>query len=450
MNKRELTKRYVLFFVSMLMASLGIAVVTKAMLGTTPISSIPFVLSIFTNGTIGIYTLYLNLALLLFAVLLMGKRQVIAHRVELILLLPITMAFALSIDLCMLLIDWYHPVSYLAKLVGLMVGCFFLALGITGEVKANVTMMAGEYFVRAVVGVVHKEFGLIKLCFDVSCVLVAIGISLAYSGHIEGLREGTVFAALITGPLTHIMMPWFNHLDGWLLGSEKALETTSQQSHDTQSLPLVITLSRQFGCGGRQLGELVAKQLGIKFYDKELIALAAQDSDLPIDYVEQNEQMRSPSDLLSLAMRDYEAPLEKSLTTSDRLFVSQSKVIRRVAHEGACLILGRCADYVLQDYPHDRLIRVYCYTTLEDAARRCVAEYGMPATGIEKAILDKNRARVAHYQHYTGLRWGDHNNYDLMLNTAACGLHTAANLICDLYHAKQQQSSTEQFFHHFS
>jgi len=435
MRHQELIKRYTLFVISMIVSALGIALVTRALLGTSPISSIPLVLSQFTSGTIGLYTLYLNLLLLLLAALLMGWQQEKCHRVEMLLLVPVTVVFAASIDVFMWLLRWYVPVQYVWKVVGLVLGCLTLALGITGEVKANVVMMAGEYFVRAVVNRFHKDFGLVKLCFDVGCVTVAIVLSLVFVGSVSGVREGTVVAALVTGPLTHVMMPLLNLLDPWLSSSSE-IEGKSQDvaTADAATAPVIVTISRQFGSGGRQLGQAVAEQLGVPFYDREIIDMTALESDMSSEYVERNEQSQSPSDLLSLALRDYEAPLEKSLTRSDRLFVAQCQVIRHLSQQGSCVILGRCADVVLKDYP--ALVRVYCYTTLADAAHRCVEQYGMSSKGIEQTILSKNRARVAHYQHYTGQRWGDHNNYDLMINTACTGIDTAARLIVDLCRAK--------------
>lgn len=118
------------------------------------------------------------------------------------------------------LLVWLSPDYYLAQIVALIVGCFILGLGISLEVKANVSMVAGEYLVQVIAKFVHKEFGFIKVCFDVSLVLIACALSVTFLSNIEGVREGTVIAALVVGPISHLLLPYWRIFDSWLLISE--------------------------------------------------------------------------------------------------------------------------------------------------------------------------------------------------------------------------------------
>lgn len=369
MNRKELIRRYTLFIGSVLINAFSIAVITKALLGTSPISSVPYVLSLFTPYTMGQYTIYMNLLFILLEMAMMKRQEIKEKRYELMSQVPITLCFGLFIDVSMhVLLSWLHPAYYLAQIVTLLVGCFLLGLGISLEVKANVAMVTGEYLVQIISKFVRHEFGFVKVCFDVTLVAISCILSLCFLGGIEGVREGTVVAALIVGPISHFLMPYWHIFDRWLCVTPA---TATASTGGDKPYPLVITITREYGSGGRQLGEMLGKALGIKSYDKELIALVAQESRLPEKYIADNEQKVSSNYLMHIILQDYEAPIEKSLSSRDALFVSQSRVIRKIAAEESCVIIGRCSDYILKDFPDTSVIRVFCYTNPEDACRRC-------------------------------------------------------------------------------
>ena len=181
---------------------------------------------------------------------------------------------------------------------------------------------------------------------------------------------------------------------------------------------------------------MLSKELGIKFYDKELIELAAKESRLPQQYIAENEQKVSTNYLLHIILQDYEAPIEKSLSSTDALFVAQSRIIREIAAKETCIIIGRCADYILKDHPASSIIKVFCYTDLDDACRRCTDIYHSDPDRVRSEIIKTNRARISHYQHYTNEKWGEPHNYDLMVNTGSMPLQTACHLIAQLYKEK--------------
>ena len=129
--------------------------------------------------------------------------------------------------------------------------------------------------------------------------------------------------------------------------------------------------------------------------------------------------------------------IEHSEAGADRLFLAQSRVIRRIAATEPCVIVGRCADYVLADLPQDSVVSVFCYTDQEHALERAVGSYGLEREGAEQTIRERNESRVRHYQHFTGRRWGDPHNYQLMVNTGSVSVETAVDLIAALYAEKQ-------------
>ena len=438
MSRKELIHRYALFVFSVLVNAFSIAVITRALLGTSPISSVPYVLSLATTMTMGQYTIIMNFVFIVMEIVLMPRKEVKEKRYELMSQVPITLLFGFFIDVSLNMLTWLIPGTYLLQVVTLIVGCFILGLGISLEVKADVAMVTGEYLVRILTRYIRWEFGYVKVLFDATLVIIACVLSLIFLGRIEGVREGTIVAALIVGPISHFVAPALKIFDSWINvdGGERVFGERETAVADERHV--VITIARECGSGGRMLGEMLSRQLGIKYYDKKLIRMAAVEGQMPEEYVSENEQRIPSSVLYNLVMRDYQAPVHKSLNRTDALFVAQSRVIRRIASQEACIIVGRLSDYVLKDYPPERIIRVFCYTDPEDARRRCTQDYGVDATTVKSLIEQTNATRIAHYRYYTGREWGDPHNYNLMLNTGTMGLDMAATLVAQLYNLKDK------------
>ena len=275
MQNKYLFRRYLLFAIALFINAMGIAYITKAALGTSPITSVTYVASMFTPLTMGQWTIILNLLFVLLELPFMTRRQVKDDLRMYVSQIVITFFFGLCIDLCMFIIQDLNPVVYISKIANLLIGCIILAVGIALEVKADVAMMAGEYFVRVLVKKFHKDFGYLKLAFDWSLVALAVILSLCFMGGIYGVREGTVIAALLVGPIVHFVTPYYRFLDNWI--TDKPSEAAQPVISTGMSYP-VITIAREFGSGGHLLGEMLAKELGIKLYDKEFIHLAAEKS----------------------------------------------------------------------------------------------------------------------------------------------------------------------------
>lgn len=192
MNK---LKRYLLFLVGLFINSLGVSLVTKANLGTSPISSIPYVLSLKFPFTLGNFTIVHNLVLIALQIIILRKN----FKIENILQIPVAVMFGYFIDFTMYLLFWVDPQNYFMKIIALLLGCFVLGFGVYIEVLADVVMLAGESFVRAIVQTWNTNFGITKIIVDSSMVIIAGVLSFAIFGRLNGLREGTVVAALSVG-----------------------------------------------------------------------------------------------------------------------------------------------------------------------------------------------------------------------------------------------------------
>lgn len=419
-------RRYLLFVASLFINAFGIAFITKALLGTSPITSVTYVLSLFTPFTMGIWTILLNLLFVVLEPFLMTRKDLREDLRMYLLQIPISFCFGLFIDFSMFMLSWLEPSAYVMQVTILLIGCIILALGIALEVKANAAMMAGEYFVKTITRRFHGEFGYVKLGFDITLLTMACILSLVFLSDIQGVREGTVVSALLVGPIVHFVSPAYRIFDRWINAPIKQADTPSAQHTNT-----IITIAREYGSGGHLLGERLSKELGIKLYDREFIRMAAQRSGIDEQYIAKNEQSIPSFWLKCILSKNSEQPVEASLSADDILFVAESRIVQELTAQEPCIIVGRCADFVLKDHP--KVVKVFCYSDLKSAVNRCVNEYGIPQEQAEAEIRRINRNRIHHYEYYTGQKWGEPHHYHLMLNTGNISLETACKLVKEVY-----------------
>lgn len=195
----------------------------------------------------------------------------------------------------------------------------------------------------------------------------------------------------------------------------------------------VITISREYGSGGRAIGERLAKELGVPFYDKELIFMAAKESGLSEEYIKKTEQMKSTSFLYGLYMSAQQLPM------NDQIFLVQSKIIRQVAQEGPCVIVGRCADYALADYPN--VLTVFITGNEEEKIKRLAEINKIDPQKAREMMMKTDKRRSSYYNYYSSKKWGDAQSYDLCINSTVVGVENAVEIILDC--AKRKMAYSE-------
>lgn len=218
MELKETIRRYSLFLVGSMICAVGISFITRAGLGTSPVSSLPFVCSLLTDQKLmGIFTFGFNMVFLVGEAIL---RRTFTRTQAL--QIPVTLFFSLCIDAAMSIIPTQYGGPYLWSLLYLAIGCFTMALGITLEVMANVIMLPAEAFVRALTQRSGKEFGNVKVCFDSILLILAAGLSLIALHKFNGVREGTLISALAVGQIVKLYTRHMNWLRDFWLGAAGA------------------------------------------------------------------------------------------------------------------------------------------------------------------------------------------------------------------------------------
>lgn len=201
----------------------------------------------------------------------------------------------------------------------------------------------------------------------------------------------------------------------------------------------VITIARGYGSGGRTIGKMLADELNIKAYDREIVRMASEESGInEALFGEADEKLKNP--LMRYAKGVYKGriitPDCEDFVSDKNLFNYEAKVVKELANKESCIIIGRCADYVLKDYKN--VIRVFVHAPLESCVRTLSEMSSLNEKELEKRIqrIDKNRA--AYYQHYTGREWNGAENYDLCLNSADLGFEKCVEIIKSYLHIRFQ------------
>ena len=194
---------------------------------------------------------------------------------------------------------------------------------------------------------------------------------------------------------------------------------------------LVITIGRQYGSAGRHIGEELAKKLGIKFYNNELISLAAQKSGMAHHVVGEADERATNSLLYTLAMGSSfwggNAGVAFDMPINDKLFVTQSDIIKELADEGSAVFIGRCADYVLRGYPN--LIKLFIHAPLEFRAQHIAELHNVTPEKAKDIIVKTDKRRANYYNYYTGQKWGKLDGFDLCVDSSRLGIETTAEML---------------------
>lgn len=191
----------------------------------------------------------------------------------------------------------------------------------------------------------------------------------------------------------------------------------------------IITISREYGSGGRLIGKTVAEKLGWKFLDREIIETAARESGLSEKFIEQSGEYASATTSLLFNLSVGNNPDGGMMSLYNEVFNVQREIICKAADEGKCVIVGRCADYIL----HDRTdcMNVFIYASTEKRANRIVAVYGDDAKNPEKRLKEKDKKRRVYCRNFTGQEWGEPHNYQLCIDSGFYGIDKSAKIIAE-------------------
>jgi uncharacterized membrane protein YczE/cytidylate kinase len=427
---KELFRRYITFVIALFIIALGTSMSIRANLGSSPISCPPYVLSLIpgTKLTMGEYVICMHIFFILSQILLLRKNYPVIQLLQ----IAVSFLFGFYTDITMWMTGLFQFDSsvfgYIMRFVQLCVGGGLLAYGIALEVKCDVLMLAGEGFPLAISKVVHADFGKVKIFSDTGLVVIGSIFSFIFFGgwHWDMIGVGTLFSMFYVGFMVRKFSPHFRWIEPFF--NITHLQTESYE-RPIETSPLVITISREYGSGGHEIGEKLAKRLGIKLYDKYLIDKTAEELGYSNTFVQENEQNISTGKLWELIFTDKSIPMSMNPSENDAIFVSQSRTIQKLAMKESCVIIGRCANWVLRN--DKKSFHVFVCSDLDYAVKRVVGYINVNSAVTAKEQITKiNKARANHYWQYTGCSWTDAKNYDLVVNSSKISIDEIVDIIC--------------------
>lgn len=193
----------------------------------------------------------------------------------------------------------------------------------------------------------------------------------------------------------------------------------------------IITIGREFGSGGREIGQKLAQSMGVPFYDKELIARAAKESGFCEEMIQNHDERPTNSFLYNLVMDTYSFGYNSAalvdMPISHKVFLAQYDAIKKIADEGSCVIVGRCADYALGEY--DNCLNIFIHAKMNARVKRIMKRYELPEPKAKDMIIKRDKQRQSYYNYYSSKKWGHSDTYDLSVDSSVLGIDGTVNLI---------------------
>ena len=433
-SNAEWLRRYESFVVILLVIALGTSLSIRANLGSSPISAPPYILSLVPgiNLTMGQLTICMHVLFITIQVLLLRKNFEKRQYTQIL----VSFLFGFYTDLTMwftgflqIPFDIDPLIGYPLRFFELLIGGVILAFGIACEVRCDSLMLAGEGLPLAISKFLNRDFGKVKICSDSTLVCIGTLFMFIFFGEWswEMIGVGTLVSMFYVGMMVRVFSPHILWLDNIFIPKAERHVSTGEPVGDEWSGHRVITIARMYGSGGNAIGEEVARRLGCPCYNRQIIDQTAQQMGYSTEFVEKNEQTLSTGRLWELICTDSGIPASLNPSKEDAIYVSQSRTIRGLAHNGPCVIIGRLGNWILRDNPH--VLRVFIRSSREYAVGQIVEKLHLTEEEAAKKIERVNTGRANHYWHYTGRQWTDIGEYDLVINTERTGINGAVEMI---------------------
>ena len=430
-------KRLLIYVLGLYLMAVGVVFSSRSALGVSPVSSLGNVL--FQIGSSAGAPSYVNLGnctTAVFCLYLLAEFLVLRRDFKLSMLLQIaaSLLFGQLVNLASAMLFFLPaPGSYPVQLLYLLVSVPLVAAGVMLYLSPNILAMPGEGLCLAVSQKTGISMGTAKTVFDCSVVALSVAASLLYFRALVGVREGTVICALLVGFVFKLLQkPFQKPLLRFVEREskvERALEAASQgYLTDSAGNPkIIITIGREFGSGGMEIGRRLAERLGVTFYDGQIDELAARQSGLPLERVREMSRHRERATFSGLRDAAY-AMSNEALSPEDLLYVAQASVIRQIAAgDESCVILGRCADYVLYEEPN--CFRIFVHARPDVRIKRAMALFGLGEEEARRQVENTDRARGQYYKRYTGREYGAQKYYHLGLDSGLLGTEESVESI---------------------
>ncbi len=433
-------RRLLIYLLGLLLMALGVVFSARSGLGVSPVGSLANVLYQIGlsrsapgwvnlgNCTIAVYCLYI------------ASEAVILRRdfkPAMLLQLAASFLFGQLVNLAGVMLAFLpEPGGYLHRMAYLLCSVPLVAAGVMMYLSPNILPTPGDGMSLAISKRSGKSLPASKTIFDCTMVTISAAVSLLAFRKLVGVREGTVICALTVGfVMRQLQKPLQKPLLRFVGREAKVdryLEAASQGYllDKTGKPKVIVTIGREFGAGGYEIGLRLAEKLGVTFYDRQLNELAAAQSGLSLETVEELEHHMERELVYDFKNAAYDMT-NGALSPEERLFVAQTSVIRQIAAgDESCVIMGRCADWVLYSDPN--CFRIFIHARPDERIRRTMAKYGLDEAEARRQMASTDASRARHYKRFTGREYGKQMYYHLGVDSGMLGTEESVEVITEV------------------
>lgn len=449
MNKKiklpdKMLLRILILILGLFCIAFGVALSTKSDLGVAPSAAIPYVLCQVTPLSMGVITTIINVVMVLLQIVILRKRFKAIQLMQLV----IVFIFGYFTDWTLSMCAGLSFDSYVLKLIFTVIGCALMGLGVFLEVEAGLIPLSSDGLASAVADVSKIKFGLVKNIIDGSQVVIAVVLAFVLLGSLFGIREGTIICAVLVGIFIQIYNRYlaFIHrainLEKYeydlaaiagltpkvqtMVGSPE--EELVKMKESPSSYPLIITIEREYGSGGYEIGKRIAEALNIPFYDHRTIEEMAKEFDMPYEGIAVNEDSLPAGMIQSIYRNSFSA--SRNVRIQDNIFKAQSRAIREIANKGeSCVIVGRLANHVLN--PRPNCFNVFVSGNYEFRADYLQKRYGYDGAKAMQLIRREDLARARYCKHFTGCPWGLSRHFTMTIDCSEYGITASTKIVLD-------------------
>ena len=443
--------RVLLLVVGLFCIALANGLTTKFGLGVAPAAAIPFVLSEATPLSMGITTIVVNALLVFMQIAVLRKKFQPIQLLQLLLVV----VFGSFTDWTLGLIDGLVVTGYPAQILCTLISCALMAFGVFLEVVVGLIPLPADGLAAAVVQVTKMDFGIAKNIIDGTQVVVAGICSFVMLHSFVGLREGTVIAAILVGMLIHVYNRYFAFLHRWLnleryeydiaalAGlSPKAEALVDSPKEDIvrieehpSSFPYIITIDREYGSRGYEIGKNIAEKLGIPFYSYEGIKEVAVENGASEQMISKIESNLPNGTIQGYYGNTFRA--SRNVRMQSELFKLESRTMRDIANRpDSCVIVAPLVNHILS--PHPNCFHVFVSGSYEFRANYLMKEYGYTKAKAMHIVRREDLARNAYCMHFTGSPWGLSRHFTMTVDSSIYGVDAATELVMESFKTWQQ------------
>ncbi len=432
MQKRVLlwSKRLLIYFLGLFIMAVGVVFSVKSALGVSPVTCLANVVSQITAINLGVCTTAVYCLYILVEVIILRRD----FKPEMLLQIVASFVFGSLVSAATALFSFLPaPTAYPVRLLFLLCSVPLVAVGVMLYLSPNILPTPGEGMSLAISKKTGLSVGSSKTIFDCSLVIISLITSLVYFRGLVGVREGTIICALLVGfvmkRLQRVCQPALLRFVERETKIDRAVQAAvGNYRIDSVGKPkIMIAIGREFGSGGSKIAAQLAQQLGVKFYNEELIAMTAQESGLSEEFVRTHEQHMNHEVVYDLMTASY-AMSNQGLPPLERMFAAQTAIFRRIAAgDESCVILGRCADYILYDDPN--CFRIFIHATPSARIPRIMKLFSLDEASARTRMQTTDLYRARHYKQFTGREYGTQKYYHLAVDSGQLGTDGSVELI---------------------